>query len=126
MAEQQADRLIGGAQQVGCLVLEVAPEVAYAVAAVQRAADDVVQRQAGLAVGDDLRHVRVERRDLIGRSSGTCAWPNLAWRCSASPASCTSTTAAARTGLPSSICCRRSRTLSRAQNGSPLSASLPL
>ena len=55
-----------GAEQVRGLDLEVAPEVADAVAAVQRAADDVVQAQAALAVADDLGHVGVERGLLAG------------------------------------------------------------
>jgi hypothetical protein len=66
VADQHLDRLLGGAQQVGCFVLEVAPEVAHAIAAVEGAADDVVQRQPGLSVSDDLRHVRVQRCRLVG------------------------------------------------------------
>ena len=65
VADEHLDRLPRGAQKVGGLVLEVAPEVADAVAAVQRAAADVIQRQPGLAVRDDLRHVRVQRGDLV-------------------------------------------------------------
>jgi hypothetical protein len=53
VAGQQVHRLLVGAQQVRGLDLEVSPEVANAVAAVQRAADDVVQTQVALAVPDD-------------------------------------------------------------------------
>jgi hypothetical protein len=60
VVDELLDGLVGGAEQVGHLDVVVAPEVAYAVAAVEGAADDVVERQAGFAVADDERHVRVE------------------------------------------------------------------
>ena len=70
VAGQHLDGLLVVTEQVRGLDLEVAPEVADAVAAVERAADDVVQAQAALAVADDQGHVRVERGLLSGGHDG--------------------------------------------------------
>jgi hypothetical protein len=53
VVQQLGDGVVGGAEQVWDLDVEVAPEVPHAVAAVERTADDVVEAQAALAVADD-------------------------------------------------------------------------
>jgi hypothetical protein len=66
MAGEHADGLIIIAQQVWCIDLEVPPELADTVPAIQWAADDVIQAQAAFAIADDQRHIRVQGSLLIG------------------------------------------------------------
>jgi hypothetical protein len=54
MAHQEIDRLAIAQHQMGLLHVEVLEEMAYTIAAVERATHDVVEAEAGLSVFDHV------------------------------------------------------------------------